>query len=119
MESFAGRSRPSSGDKAVSNVAQCMRCAAWVDIEKPHECFEPDPRDAEIARLRAALIDMVSQHCEVDSDNNGPIYLDSWALSANAEAIELLADCGVVSIERSAGRRVIVVWKREALEGGK
>ena len=52
------------------------------------------------------VVDMVAQHC------GGGIggALDSGGLSANAEAMRLLAHHGLLLIEVDGGRRVIAKW---------
>lgn len=58
--------------------------------------------DLTLDRALDALEDMVRQHCETrDGD------FDSWALSANAHAMYLLAEAGRFVVEKEAGRRVI------------
>lgn len=61
---------------------------------------------AENAELRESLEGMVSQHCAGDDGE-----LDSFALSASADAIDLLARLGRLNITHDAGRRVIGKWK--------
>jgi len=53
-----------------------------------------------------ALEAMVIQHCYTTDDDK----LDSMALSANAEAMLVLADEGRLVIESDYGRRVIAHW---------
>ena len=57
--------------------------------------------------LLEALIDMVNQHCYLRGEDK----LDSMALTANAGAMRLLAELGVVEIEDEYGRRVIGKFK--------
>lgn len=52
--------------------------------------------------LLSALMDMVLQHCGTNDKDK----LDSWALSANAEAMRLLAEAGLIEIESEFSRRV-------------
>ena len=52
-----------------------------------------------------ALEDMVNQHCSIE---NGE--LDSMALSANADAMRLLAKHNRIVITSEYGRRVIAKW---------
>jgi len=54
--------------------------------------------------LLDALADMVNQHCQYKD------YLDSGGLSANDEAMRLLAAHGRLKIEKEYGRRVIGHW---------
>ena len=54
------------------------------------------------------LEDMVNQHCTVE--NKGQTYLDSMALSANADAMRLLAKHNRIVITSEYGRRVIAKW---------
>ncbi len=56
-------------------------------------------------RLRKALADMVLQTCERPDGT-----LDSWAISAHADAMELLAGAGVLEITVKTGRRVLARW---------
>ena len=62
-------------------------------------------------RLLEALESMVSQHCTGMSADE----LDSIAISANGEAMELLDELGRIEITGGAGRRVLARWKREAM----
>lgn len=50
----------------------------------------------------SALLDMVWQHCGSALDDK----LDSYAISANATAMRLLADAGLIQIESEFSRRV-------------
>ena len=52
--------------------------------------------------LEEALYDLASQHCTMDDGT-----WDSMALSANADAMHLLADMGRIVIDDSFARRVI------------
>jgi len=51
--------------------------------------------------LAAALLRMVLQHCRTAGDT-----LDSGALTANAEAMKILADDGLIRIDEEFGRHV-------------
>lgn len=62
--------------------------------------------------LLEALEDMVNQHCTVNTDV-GPSYLDSMALSANADAMRLLAKHNRIVIKNEYGRRVIANWNTQ------
>ena len=69
--------------------------------------------DAElIAELTDALMDMVSQHCSVlrYKKKSSPYVLDSMCISANANAIRLLARMGKIEIIVSQTKRVIGKW---------
>ena len=57
--------------------------------------------------LLEGLRDMVRQHCYHDEKGR----YDSGALSANADALELLAKHGLFEIESSRGRMVIGRFK--------
>ena len=57
------------------------------------------------------LEDMVNQHCTVE--NKGQTYLDSMALSANADAMRYLASKGKLKITNEHGRRVIAEWPKK------
>ena len=52
---------------------------------------------------------MVNQHCTVNADV-GPSYLDSMALSANAEAMRILEKYHRIVIKNQYGRRIIANW---------
>lgn len=54
-----------------------------------------------------ALESMVHQHCGDTEDG----AIDSLALSANAEAMHVLAKYGRLDIEVECGRRVIARWR--------
>jgi chromosome segregation ATPase len=62
------------------------------------------------AQLIEALKDMVAQHCNWDGK------LDSGALSANSDAIGLLADLGIVEIEKDFGRMTVAHWTANLLD---
>lgn len=64
-----------------------------------------------------ALEDMAAQHCHtqrVERDYNGQVagslVTDSGAISANAGALELLADAGRFRIVGDLGRMVVGYW---------
>lgn len=57
--------------------------------------------------LLDALEDVVNQACLFDD------ILDSGALTANANAMRLLADYGRIKIKRECGRRVIGKWVKK------
>ena len=86
----------------------------WVD-KKPD--LTPEMVDIAVEYVHAELvlcelIDMVNQHC---SQCDGE-YLDSMALSANADAMRLLAKLGVIEITKEYGRRVIGQFTEKAQE---
>lgn len=56
-----------------------------------------------------ALMEMVGQHCTV---NNSDTQLDSMCLSANANAMQVLAQRGLITITHERGRRIIGKWTR-------
>ena len=60
--------------------------------------------------LLEALEDMVNQHCTVNTDVGRPSYLDSMALSANRDAMLILAKYNRIVIKSEYGRRVIAKW---------
>lgn len=65
------------------------------------------------ARLLDALEDMVAQHCAVGPFRTREgIDYDSMALSANAEAIRLLAAFGRLRVVEESGWRVLAVQTR-------
>ena len=51
--------------------------------------------------LLAALLRMVLEHCTNDKG-----ALDSWALPANSEAMQLLAEAGFIRIDTDIGGRL-------------
>ena len=58
-----------------------------------------------------ALESMARQHCfTYGPDHSEPNITESQALSANAEALYVLADYGRFRVERSFGRMVIGYW---------
>ena len=58
-----------------------------------------------------ALEDMARQHCFTYGQDHGePNITESQALSANAEALYVLADYGRFRVERGFGRMVIGYW---------
>jgi len=62
--------------------------------------------EARCAALEEALLDMVYQHCSCGSDDP---KLDSMALSANADAMRLLAEYGKLTITTEVGRRILAL----------
>ena len=68
-----------------------------------------DPMPAAEKELEDALMDVIQQACW--RDDVTPPSLDSMALSANADAMRLLARRGRLVIEKEYGRRVIGKWK--------
>ena len=64
------------------------------------------------AKLLDALESMARQHCgETPSDHpQEPLLTDSYFISANADALELLAEEGRFRIVRSFGRMVVGYW---------
>jgi len=68
-------------------------------------------RDDDERILFDALEDMVNQHCTPMVRKKTANYdLDSFALSANAFAMRLLAEFGRIKIHDDFGRRVIASW---------
>jgi len=59
--------------------------------------------------LLDALCDLVDQHCTYDNADG----LDSMALSADADALRLLAKHGRVTITSEHGRRVLGRWVKK------
>ena len=57
------------------------------------------------------LQDLVNQHCYVE--DAGKVYLDSMALSANADAMRLLARHNRLIIDREGGRKIIAHWQEQ------
>ena len=63
-----------------------------------------------IDELTDSLIDHIAQSCTTHNTEDGSTYLDSSAISANADAMRLAARLGKIVIEDEAGRRVIGRW---------
>lgn len=61
------------------------------------------------AKLQESLFDMVQQHCSMDDG-----ALNSSALSANADAMHLLAEQGLIELTGGFGRVVTGKAKLEA-----
>ena len=76
----------------------CIVCGNVVLTREQLAAFE---RERE--QLRDALLDVVHQACGGSSDGR----LNSMAIRAYADALRLLADCGLVTIEDERGRCVI------------
>jgi hypothetical protein len=66
--------------------------------------------------LLEALEDMVNQHCTTTNTKGEIPHLDSMALSANADAMRILAKHNKIVIESQYGRRIIARWKTYTLE---
>jgi hypothetical protein len=62
------------------------------------------------AELLAALESMARQHCRTDRQTK---RTDSGALSANAEALEILATADLFKIDIAAGRVVCGYWPED------
>lgn len=58
------------------------------------------------------LEDMARQHCHCDKRESAdePLITDSGAITANAEALELLEKYGKFRIARGIGRMVLGYW---------
>lgn len=56
-------------------------------------------------RLYAALLNMVLQHCAAAGHERGE--LESYAITANAEAMQILAEAGYLVIHEEIGRHVL------------
>lgn len=67
--------------------------------------------ETSLAEALDALVGMVNQHCH--EDDNGEC--DTGALSANAEAVDVLERHGRVEIVRGFGRMTIFGWKASGL----
>ncbi len=61
--------------------------------------------EGDLFRLREALVEMVIQHCPHDNANLEITHVYSQHLSANADAIRLLADLGLLVITNDPGGR--------------
>lgn len=89
-------------------VGKNSKNGEWVP-ESDHDSREKaESRAAELNKeahdvLLDALEDMAIQHCHTDKDG----LTDSMALSANAYALETLAEFGRFRITKSHGRRVL------------
>lgn len=94
------------------NLYEAMRemALASLDIPDHHGMIKALANQKE--ELLEALTDMVHQHCSDPNPQNG-IDVDSWALSANASAIRLLAKHGKLRIEKEYGRRVLAIWSED------
>lgn len=66
----------------------------------------------EIEKLLDALEDITSQACFMGNDKPW----DSMALSANAHAMRVLSDHGILEITKEVGRRVIANYIRKQEE---
>jgi hypothetical protein len=66
----------------------------------------------------AVVVKMVDQWCSAVTDVNKQAFIDSGAYSANAAAMRLLAQHGLMSIKSEYGRRVIAKWTDVARDFG-
>jgi hypothetical protein len=58
-----------------------------------------------------ALENMARQHCYTSSRTNAePLLTDSGAITANGEALEILAEAKRFRITRGAGRMILGYW---------
>ena len=78
-------------------------------------------KDEEIERLKEVLLETVTQACYVSKGKDTEPYLESFALTAYAEALVLLDSYGLVKLEypreASGGRRVFAHFiNREVTE---
>lgn len=62
-------------------------------------------------KLLCALVDMIGQHCYLDG-----VEYDSRGLTANAEAIRLLAELGYMKIKSESGRCVVATLPERMLD---
>ncbi len=102
------RADKAESDKEYWREAGVNRTQETMDLRKQCRALEAERETAvaERDRLMEALIGMVDQHCP--SSTSGVI--DSYAISANADALHLLAGSGHFAIQKSFGRRVIGKW---------
>lgn len=78
-------------------------------------CMKIDKLRAERDAAIEIVTDMVSQHCSVEKITDHE--LDSYALSANADAMRFLVSIGHLRVIREYERRVLASWNQEALRG--
>jgi len=110
-------------EEEASQKKNCTTCAAFKPgmpciMQQYHtdDCWLPKADD-----VIEALIDMVQQHCLIQDHKHGEDVdvLDSMALSANADAMRLLARLGKLVIKNEYGRRVIGHWVGASVPEGK
>lgn len=91
---------------------ECVRChetCSTRDGDEPtpecdhcaHELL--DELRAENGKLREELLSMVQQHC-ADNDPDGKDLLNAYGLSANRDAMKLLAELGLIELTGGNGR---------------
>lgn len=88
---------------------------------EPHHYACPGCQN-DLSDVLEALTDMVSQHCIGWEEQKKDLYdreYDSMALSANADAMMVLAEHGKLKIVHEYGRRVIGKWVKEEAKSGK
>jgi hypothetical protein len=100
-KSYSAKATSWPESREIKTVADIV---ALIEADLP-----PDPLDD--------LESMARQHCDtrrVDRDYNGQVagtlVTDSGAISANAEALETLADAGRFRIVAEGGRMVVGYW---------
>lgn len=105
-------------EEEAAQKKNCNTCAAFRSnvpcmMQQYHtdDCWLPKSGD-----IVEALIDMVQQHCLMNIEGDSITYLDSMGLSANADAMRLLARMGKMEVKQEYGKRVIGCWVTE--EGG-
>jgi hypothetical protein len=78
----------------------------------------PTDEAEEIRGALKALVLVVEQWGHIITDNEGELYLDSGCYSANAAAMRVLAEHGLLTIRNQVGRRVTAKWTEAAREFG-
>jgi hypothetical protein len=81
----------------LSTVRQHSGTQMLVDIDVLHVLL------SDHYRLLETLVHMVDQHCHTD-------HLETYALTANRDAVLLLAHFGLVKIASHVGRNVVGNW---------
>lgn len=100
---WIGRLITNGGHKECAIPADAERTLAQLEALISRR-VDQAPEAGPDARVVAALLSMVEQHCGPRDDSGD---YDSWALSANAEAMEVLSELGYLTITADCGRRVI------------
>jgi hypothetical protein len=62
------------------------------------------------------LVDLVYQHCGEDRKDTGEILIHSMAISADAAAMRLLAQYGLMEIDSEIGRSIHARWTTKGHE---
>ncbi len=70
-------------------------------------------RSAALEVAQQHVLELINQHCSTDELTHttpGRVTIDSFGISANADAMQWLAGCGLITIRSAAGRRVLADW---------